>query len=214
MRVVLMGPPGVGKGTQAKSLEERTGLPHISAGDILRHAVRIGTPVGRRVRPYVESGKLVPDDLMGDLIGERLGGDGGTNGFILDGFPRTVEQVAILDRILAQRGEEVDRVCILTAPEEEIVRRLSGRRMCPSCGAVYHLESMPPRSPGVCDRCSSALVQRPDDAEDVIRERLRVYQRQTLPVAETYRGRSLLREVDGTGEPGVVLHRLEGCLSA
>jgi len=213
MRVVLMGPPGVGKGTQAKSLEERTGIPHISAGDILRHAVRIGTPVGRRVRPYVEAGKLVPDDLMGDLIGERLGG-GGTKGFILDGFPRTVEQVAILDRILARRGVEVDRVCILTAPEEEIVRRLSGRRMCPSCGAVYHLESMPPRSPGVCDRCSSALVQRPDDAEDVIRERLRVYQRQTLPVADTYRDRSLLREVDGTGDPAVVLQRLEGCLSA
>jgi adenylate kinase len=213
MRVVLMGPPGVGKGTQAKSLEERTGIPHISAGDILRHAVRIGTPVGRRVRPYVEAGKLVPDDLMGDLIGERLGGDG-TTGFILDGFPRTVEQVAILDRILARRGVEVDRVCILTAPEEEIVRRLSGRRTCPSCGAVYHLESMPPRSPGVCDRCSSALVQRPDDAEDVIRERLRVYHRQTLPVADTYRDRSLLREVDGTGDPSVVLQRLEGCLSA
>jgi adenylate kinase len=214
MRVVLMGPPGVGKGTQAKSLEERTGIPHISAGDILRHAVRVGTPVGRRVRPYVESGKLVPDDLMGDLIGERLGGDGGVRGFILDGFPRTVEQVAILDRLLQRYGYEVDRVCILTAPEEEIVRRLSGRRTCPSCGAVYHLESMPPRSPGVCDRCSSALVQRPDDAESVIRERLRVYERQTLPVAETYRTRSLLCEVDGTGDPGVVLERLEGCIGA
>jgi adenylate kinase len=214
MRVVLMGPPGVGKGTQAKSLEERTGLPHISAGDILRDAVRVGTPVGRRVRPFVESGKLVPDDLMGDLIGERLGGDGGARGFILDGFPRTVEQVAILDRLLQRYGHEVDRVCILTAPEEEIVRRLSGRRTCPSCGSVYHLESMPPRSPGVCDRCSSALVQRPDDAESVIRERLKVYQRQTLPVADAYRTRSLLREVDGTGEPGAVLERLEGCIGA
>src|SRR5262245_40757273 len=174
MRVVLMGPPGVGKGTQAKSLEERTGIPHISAGDILRHAVRIGTPVGRRVRPYVESGKLVPDDLMGDLIGERLGEEDGAKGFSLAGVPRAGEQVSTLDRILGRLGHEVDRVCMLTAPEEEIVRRLSGRRTCPSCGAVYHLESRPPRSPGVCDRCSSALVQRPDDAEDVIRERLRV----------------------------------------
>lgn len=207
-----MGPPGVGKGTQARTLEERTGIPHISAGEILRQAVRVGTPVGRRVRPYVESGKLVPDDLMGDLIGERIGGNDGAKGFILDGFPRTVEQVAILDRILSRLGYEVDRVCILTAPEEEIVRRLSGRRTCPSCGAVYHLESKPPRSPGVCDRCSSALVQRPDDAEDVIRERLRVYERQTLPAAEAYRGRSLLREVDGTGDPDAVLHRLEGCI--
>jgi adenylate kinase len=212
MRVVLMGPPGVGKGTQAKTLEERTGFPHISAGDILRHAVRIGTPVGRRVRPYVESGKLVPDDLMGDLIGERLAGEGGAKAFILDGFPRTLEQVAILDRILGRLGLEVDRVCILTAPEEEIVRRLSGRRTCPSCGAVYHLESRPPASPGVCDRCSSALVQRPDDSENVIRERLRVYARETLPVADAYRRRSLLQEVDGTGEPQAVLARLEGCL--
>jgi adenylate kinase len=213
MRVVLMGPPGVGKGTQAKHLEERTGIPHISAGDILRQAVRTGTPVGRRVRPYVESGKLVPDDLMGELIAERLEGESGVQGFILDGFPRTVEQVAILDRILGRLGSEVERVCILTAPEEEIVRRLSGRRLCPSCGAVYHLESRPPASPGVCDRCSSALVQRPDDAENVIRERLKVYERQTLPVAEAYRGRSLLREVDGTGDPDAVLSRLEECLA-
>jgi adenylate kinase len=212
MRVVLMGPPGVGKGTQAKSLQERSGIPHVSAGDILRHAVRTGTPVGRQVRPYVESGKLVPDDLMGDLIAESLEGNG-EKGFILDGFPRTLEQVDILDRLLGRLGSRLDVVFILTAPEEEIVRRLSGRRLCPSCGALYHLESKPPSSPGVCERCSSALVQRPDDAEDVIRERLRVYAEQTLPVAEAYRSRSLLREIDGAGDPGAVLARLEESLA-
>jgi len=212
MRVVLMGPPGVGKGTQAVRLRDRLGVPHISTGDMLRDAVDRATPVGRKVRPFVDSGQLVPDDLMGELIGERLAAPDAAEGFILDGFPRTVDQVTILDRALGGLGVALDRALILTAPENEIVRRLSGRRVCPKCRAVYHLESRPPASAGVCDSCGSALVQRADDAEDVVRRRLAVYSGQTLPVAASYRERGLLVEVDGVGEPDVVFGRLQAAL--
>jgi adenylate kinase len=208
MRIVLMGMPGVGKGTQAAGLRDRLRLPHISTGDILREAVRSGSALGRRVRGYIDAGELVPDELMGELIAERLRQGDVSRGFILDGFPRTLEQVSILDRVLKGLEIELDRMFLITAPETEIVRRLSGRRVCPRCGAVYHLDSRPPRAAGECDSCGSALVQRPDDAEGVIRERLRVYREQTQPVAEAYRLRSLLREIDGTGEPQAVAERL------
>lgn len=204
-----MGMPGVGKGTQAAYLRDKLRLPHVSTGDILRDAVRTGSGLGRRVRGYVDAGELVPDELMGELIGERLGQGDTHEGFILDGFPRTLEQVAILDRVQQRLGIELDRLFLIVAPEEEIIRRLGGRRVCPRCGAVYHLDNRPPRAAGVCDLCESALVQRPDDAEQVIRERLRVYREQTLPVAQAYRQRSLLREVDGVGEPQVVFERLQ-----
>lgn len=208
-----MGPPGGGKGTQAKFLEGRLGVPHLSTGDLLRGAVQEGTALGRKARGFMEGGRLVPDDLIGDLIGERLQRADAARGFVLDGFPRTVEQVAILDRVLGRLGTALDGVFILRAPEEEIIRRLSGRRTCPQCGAVFHIESRPPKSAGICDACGSALVQRPDDAEEVIRERLRVYAEQTVPVAEAYRGRGLLVEIDGTGDPDAVRGRLEAEIS-
>ena len=209
MNVVLMGPPGVGKGTQSQSMRIALRVPHVSTGDILRQAVQQDTALGREARPFVESGKLVPDELMGDMIAERLGRKDARAGFILDGFPRTREQVVILDRVLKQVGVRLDRVFMMTTPEFEIVRRLSGRRSCPKCGVVYHLESRPPAVQNVCDACGSALVQRPDDAEDVIRQRLEVYGQQTLPVAEIYRSRGLLREVDGTGDAEIVFDRLK-----
>jgi adenylate kinase len=182
---------------------------HVSTGDLLRDAVKEGTPVGRKVRPFVESGGLVPDDLMGDLIAERLGRADAAAGFILDGFPRTVEQVAILDRVLERLGVSLDRAIVLTADEAEIVRRLTGRRICPTDAAVYHIESRPPASPGICDKCGSALVQRADDTEEVIRNRLEVYARATVPVMEAYRERSTLREVDASGTPTEVFERLK-----
>jgi len=208
MRIVLMGMPGAGKGTQAARLVGESGSLHLSTGDILREAVQSGATLGRKVRGFLDSGALVPDDVMGDLIAERLGRADAAEGFILDGFPRTLPQVATLDSVLERLGVGLDRVFFLGAPETEIVRRLTGRRVCPNCGALFHLEQRPPSSAGVCDECGSALVQRPDDTESVIRERLRVFNEQTLPIADAYRQRGLLREVDATGGPQEVFGRL------
>lgn len=207
-----MGPPGVGKGTQAVRLKSLLGVPHVSTGDILRAAMQDGSPLGRQVRGHVEGGKLVPDDLVGDLIGERLERKDAAGGFVLDGFPRTLAQVAILNRVLTRLGSPLGRVVLLQAPQAEIVRRIVGRRTCPTCGAVYHLESRPPKSSGVCDTCSAALVQRPDDTEEVIRERLAVFETQTRPVADAYRAQGLLLEIDGLGVPETVGARIEAGL--
>ena len=208
-----MGPPGVGKVTQAERLQALLEVPHISTGNILRAAIQQeGSALGQQARQFVESGKLVPDNLMGELIADRLGRKDTETGFILDGFPRTLEQVGILDGVLGRIGQPLDKVLMLVAPQSEIVRRLSGRRTCPSCGAVYHLESRPPAVSGVCDACGGALVQRPDDAEAVIRERLRVYDDQTLPVAAAYRAKGILVEIDGLGEVNAVGDRLSAGL--
>ena len=204
-----MGPPGVGKGTQAAQMQALLGVPHVSTGNILRAAIQQeGSPLGREVRRFVESGRLVPDDLMGDLIAERLEREDAATGFILDGFPRTLEQVSILEDVLGRLGLPLDRVLMLVVPETEIVRRLSGRRTCPKCGTVFHLESRPPAAPGICDACGSALVQRADDTEQVIRERMKVFADQTLPVADAYRAKGILVEVDGFGEVDAVRARL------
>jgi adenylate kinase len=208
MNVVLMGMPGVGKGTQAAMLKDALNVPHVSSGDILREAVRAGSSLGRKVRGLLDSGQLVPDDMMGDLIVNRLGQNDARGGFVLDGFPRTQPQVGILDRALNRLGGQLDAVFLLTAPEDEIVRRLSGRRVCPQCASVFHLEGNPSQSPGVCDGCGSALVQRQDDSEEVVRGRFEVYREQTLPIAQSYQARELLGEIDGIGEPQAVFGRL------
>ncbi len=207
-----MGVPGVGKGTQAAFLKNDLGVPHVSTGDILRQAVQEGSSLGRRVKGTLASGQLVSDELMAELIVERLGRSDAREGFILDGFPRTKEQVAILDTVLERLGITLDGVLLLTANEEEVVRRLVNRRVCPKCLALFHLENKPPASPGICDDCGSALVQRPDDTESVIRDRLRVYSEQTLPVAESYRERGLLREIDGSGSPEEIARRVREAL--
>lgn len=209
-----MGPPGVGKGTQAQLLREHLKVPHVSTGDILREAVQAGTALGRRVKPYLEGGGLVPDDLMGELIEERLQKEDARSGFILDGFPRTLPQVAILDQVLGRLGVTLDRVFVLAVPEQEVVRRLSGRRLCPHCRAVYHLDNRPPRAPGVCDSCGSALVQRPDDREEVVMRRLGVYREQTLPVLQACRERGLATDVDASGEVTDVFAELKRGLAA
>jgi len=208
-----MGPPGVGKGTQAEQMQALLGVPHVSTGNILRAAIQDGgSSLGKEVRQFVESGRLVPDALMGDLIADRLARKDAGAGFILDGFPRTLEQVSILDEVLGRLGLSLDRVLMLVVPEGEIVRRLSGRRTCPSCGAVFHLDSRPPALSGICDVCGAALVQRPDDTEKVIRERMKVYTDQTLPVAAAYRDMGLLLEVDGFGDVDEVRARLNAGL--
>jgi len=204
-----MGPPGVGKGTQARMLCKHLKVPHVSTGDILREAVHEASGLGRKVKPFLDCGSLVPDDMMGELVQDRLSRADARGGFILDGFPRTVAQVTILDGVLGQLGVALDRVFALEAPEHEIVRRLSGRRVCPQCGALYHLDSRQPRAAGVCDGCGSALVQRPDDEEAVVRRRLAVYREQTLPVIQAYRDRGLLWEADGTGDAERVFETLK-----
>ena len=214
MRLVLMGAPGAGKGTQAVRLRDVLDVVHVSTGEILRDAVQEGSALGRKVKQYLDSGQLVTDALIGDVMAHRLDRPDARKGFILDGFPRTVEQVGILDRVLEGLGVSLDRVLMLTAPVGEVVRRLSGRRVCPKCNAVYHVEAQPPKSAGVCDACGSALVQRPDDMEQVIRERLEVYDRQTLPIAETYRQRGLLTELDATGDPDEVFELVRQSLGA
>ena len=214
MRLVLIGMPGAGKGTQAARLRESLGVVHLSAGDILREAVKAGTALGLQAKDVMACGKLVPDELIGDLIAKRLGEPDMQGGFILDGFPRTVEQVAILDRALERCGVELDRVVLLGATEEEIVRRLSGRRVCDACGAVYHVESKPSSKGAACERCDGKLVQRPDDTEEVLRKRLRVYREQTLPIVGAYEKRGLLVRIEGTGAPDTVFERLQAALVA
>jgi adenylate kinase len=199
VRLVFLGPPGAGKGTQARELAREWSVPQIATGDMLREAAAAGTALGRQARSYMERGVLVPDDVMIGLIGERLDQADAKLGFILDGFPRTLPQAEALDRLLADRGEALDRVVFFDVPEAELLRRLTGRRACPSCQATYHLTAQPPRTPGVCDRCGTALVQRADDREDTVRTRLKVYAEQTAPLLDHYRRRGLLATVAGVG---------------
>lgn len=196
-KVVFLGAPGSGKGTQAKQLSERLGIPHISTGDMLRAAVRNETALGREAAPIMASGGLVPDELMVGIIGDRLREQDAAPGFILDGFPRTVVQAEKLDALLAGNGNGRPRVLYLSVPDEVIVSRISARRSCPSCGAVYHLENNPPRTEGVCDSCGAGLIARADDNADAVRKRLEAFHRQTMPVVEHYRAQGVLREIDG-----------------
>ncbi|MCJ7750970.1 MAG: adenylate kinase [Armatimonadetes bacterium] len=198
MRIVLLGPPGSGKGTQASALQKRRGIPHIASGDILRANVRDDTELGRQARPYMDRGDLVPDALILDMMAERLSQPDASDGYILDGFPRTVAQAEALQQRLEQIDRQLDAVIYLRVPEAEILRRLSGRRTCPACNAVYHVDTMPPQREGVCDACGAELVQRQDEKPDVIRKRLEVYTEQTQPLLLFYRERSLLHEIDGT----------------
>jgi adenylate kinase len=208
MRIVLLGPPGAGKGTQAKLMNERFGLSHIATGDLLRAAVAERSGLGRAAQAYMERGELVPDRLVIDMIDQRLERNGSDVGFMLDGFPRTVAQAEALERWLGQQGMPLDHVVILEVPREELVRRLSGRRTCRKCGAMYHVAFDQPTQAGVCDRCGGELYQRDDDREETIRARLAVYDNSTAPLAEFYRSRGLLREVDGTGGTAEVLNRI------
>ena len=200
MRLILVGPPGSGKGTQAKLLRERLGLVHIGTGDILREAIRLQTPSGRLAEPYVHSGKLVPDDLVNELVADRFRRGDRPEAFVMDGYPRTLAQAASFDQVLRQQFLNLDAVILLRVDDEEIVRRLSGRWTCPKCGATYHDTKKPPRKPGVCDIDGSALVQREDDMEKAIRRRLEEYRRNTTELIPYYRSQDLVREVDGQGD--------------
>lgn len=209
---MLFGAPGVGKGTQAAEIRRRTGAAHISTGDMLRAAMKAGTPPGLQARAIVERGGLVPDDLVGAMMRERLEQADARDGFLLDGFPRTQAQADLLDAILAERGQRLDRVINIVVPEPEILDRLTGRRVCGRCGATFHVRYNRPRAEGRCDACGGELRQRPDDAEVAIAERLRQYGEQTAPLIARYQKAGVLLTVDGRGRPEEVFGRIAAAL--
>jgi len=212
VRLVLLGPPGAGKGTQARMLETKLQTPQIASGDLLRTAVRNRTALGVQAQAFMDKGALVPDDLVLGMIEERLSQSDAQSGFILDGFPRTVAQAEVLGRILAQRHEKLDRVVAITVPDEEIVKRISGRRTCRSCGAMYHVIYEPPRTVNVCNSCGGELYQREDDAEQTVRARLQVYASSTKPLLDYYGRAGFLAEVGGIGRPEQIEHRILSAL--
>jgi adenylate kinase len=199
LRLIFLGPPGAGKGTQARDLAGEWRVPQIATGEMLREAVAAGTPLGREAKRIMDSGALVSDEVMIGLIAERLRQPDASGGFILDGFPRTIAQAEALDRLLKELGHKLDGVLYFQVGEAELVRRLTGRRLCRKCQTAYHTVSAPPRQPGICDRCGGELYQREDDSEATVRHRLQVYERQTAPLLDYYRQRNLLATIAGEG---------------
>jgi adenylate kinase len=196
MNLIFMGPPGAGKGTQAEIFHERHGIPHISTGDILRHAVREGTELGRLAQTYMQQGDLVPDDVMLGIVRTRLSAADAASGFILDGYPRTLPQADALEQMLAEWRRSLDAAVFFEIRDEVLLRRLTGRRVCPSCGAIYHLDYKPPRNAGVCDLDGAEVVQRRDDAPDTVLHRLQVFRQWTAPLVHYYRERELFLTVN------------------
>jgi len=208
MRIILLGPPGAGKGTQAKLLIERLGVPQISTGDMLRAAVKDGTPLGRQAKAYMDRGVLVPDEVIIGLVRERLQAPDCARGYVLDGFPRTVAQAEALEKTLGELRLSLDHVLCLDVPSEDLVARIAGRRTCRQCGAMSHVRFSPTRRDGVCDVCGGETYQRDDDREETVRRRLAVYAEQTAPLVRFYEGHGLLRRIAGTGEIGEIFARM------
>ena len=199
MRVAFLGPPGAGKGTQARDLAREWNVPHVATGDMLREAAAAGTPLGREAKGYMDRGALVPDDVIIRMIAERLAKPDARSGFLLDGFPRTIAQAEALERLLKDLGQVLERVVYFDVSEPELLRRLTGRRVCRNCQTAFHLVSAPSKTAGVCDRCGGELYQRDDDSEATVHNRLGVYARQTAPLLDWYRARGLLSSVRGEG---------------
>ena len=198
MKIIMLGAPGAGKGTQAKQIADKYSIPHISTGDIFRANIKNGTELGKKAKQYMDQGALVPDELTWDLVMDRIQQDDCKNGFVLDGFPRTIPQAEALDAALGKINEKMDYAIDVDVPDENIVNRMSGRRACLNCGATYHLISIPPKVEGICDRCGSEIVLREDDKPETVQKRLKVYHEQTQPLIDYYKNQGILKSVDGT----------------
>jgi len=198
MRLILLGPPGAGKGTQASSIVSEYGITHISTGDIFRHNIKNETELGKKVKAYLDNGQLVPDELTIDLVWDRLSKDDCKNGFLLDGFPRTINQAEALQKGLEERGLKLDRVINIDVDKDILVKRLSGRRVCKDCGETYHVDNKPTEKEGICNKCSGEVIQRADDNEKTVLDRIEVYEKQTFPLIDFYTNLCLILTVDGT----------------
>ena len=200
MKIIMLGAPGAGKGTQAKMIAEKYGVPHISTGDIFRANIKNGTQLGMEAKQYMDKGLLVPDELTVKILLDRVAQDDCKKGYVLDGFPRTIPQAEVLDKALTELGDKIDYAIDVDVPDENIVRRMGGRRACLSCGATYHIEHVPPKKEGICDTCGQELVLRDDDKPETVQNRLNVYHEQTQPLIEFYQAKGVLKAVDGTAD--------------
>ena len=198
MKIIMLGAPGAGKGTQAKMIAEKYGIPHVSTGDIFRANIKNGTELGMEAKKYMDQGQLVPDELTVKILLDRVAQDDCKNGYVLDGFPRTIPQAEVLDKALTELGDAIDFAIDVNVPDENIVKRMSGRRACLSCGTTYHIEHIPPKKEGICDACGSELVLRDDDKPETVKNRLDVYHKQTQPLIDFYEAKGILKSVDGT----------------
>jgi len=198
MKIIMLGAPGAGKGTQAKMIADKYGIPHISTGDIFRANIKNGTELGMEAKKYMDQGLLVPDELTVRILLDRVAQDDCKNGYVLDGFPRTIPQAEVLDSELTKLGDHIDYAINVDVPDENIVKRMSGRRACLTCGATYHIEHVPPKKEGICDVCGSELVLRDDDKPETVKNRLNVYHEQTQPLIDFYTEKGVLKTVDGT----------------
>ena len=198
MKIIMLGAPGAGKGTQAKMIADKYGVPHISTGDIFRANIKNGTELGMEAKKYMDQGLLVPDELTVRILLDRVAQDDCNNGYVLDGFPRTIPQAEVLDSELTKLGDHIDYAINVDVPDENIVKRMSGRRACLTCGATYHIEHVPPKKEGICDVCGSELVLRDDDKPETVKNRLNVYHEQTQPLIDFYTEKGVLKTVDGT----------------
>ncbi len=210
----MLGAPGAGKGTQAKLIAEKYGIPHISTGDIFRANIKEGTALGKEAKEYMDKGQLVPDELTVRILLDRVGKDDCKNGYVLDGFPRTIPQAQVLDNEVAKLGDKIDFAIDVEVPDENIIRRMGGRRACLKCGATYHIEHVPPKKEGICDTCGSELVLRDDDKPETVKSRLEVYHKQTQPLIDHYSKQNILRTVDGTKDMHEVFADIERLLEA
>lgn len=198
MKIIMLGAPGAGKGTQAKMIADTYKIPHISTGDIFRANIKEGTELGMEAKKYMDQGLLVPDELTVKILLDRVAKDDCKNGYVLDGFPRTIPQAEVLDKALTELGDKIDYAINVDVPDENIVSRMSGRRACLACGATYHIEHIPPKKEGICDRCGKELVLRDDDKAETVKNRLNVYHEQTQPLIDFYSAKNVLKTVDGT----------------